>query len=261
MNQLVISFSKTKTVHVTQKGNFHMFTKKTICALCLLSISFAAQTKDMKQTLATAAQTKDMKQTLVTTLRNKKTSLSDFRKATESLAFLLANKASKHLEKQNIIIETPITKTTGTKLKNDIILVPVLRAGLSLVSPFMHFFKDKETKVGFIGARRNEETAIASIYYQHLPQISEYDDVIILETMLATAGTASLAIDILKKAGAKENKIIFVAILASKEGIKVLSDKYPEVKIVIAETDPTLNDKKYIVPGLGDFGDRFYGTD
>ena len=188
-------------------------------------------------------------------------SLSDFRKATESLAFLLANKASKHLEKQDIVIETPITKTTGTKLKNDIILVPVLRAGLSLLTPFMHFFKDKETKVGFVGARRDEETAQASIYYQYLPAISKYDDVIILETMLATAGTVSLAIDIAKKAGAQEDKIIFVAIIAAQAGIQKIKETYPKVKIVVAEVDHSLNDKSYIVPGLGDFGDRFYGTD
>ena len=200
-----------------------------------------------------------MKNTLLTILRNKETSAKEFRKASEKLAYLLAGEIADHLSKDSISIETPISPATGTQIKDEIILVPILRSGIALLTYFMQFFE--RAKVGFVGLQRDEKTAIAEQYYYKVPTIKPNDNVVLLDPMIATGGSAIAALHILKKAGASEEKIYFAAIIAAQEGIDAVKKVFPKITICVAHIDQELNDKKYIVPGLGDFGDRYFGTE
>lgn len=200
-----------------------------------------------------------MKETLLTTLRNKETKMSEFRAATEKLGYILATKISEYVESKTIKIETPLAPIYGKEIKSDIVLVPVLRSGLTLLNSFMKMFDS--AKVGFIGLERDEETAIARTYYYKFPIITKNTKVIVLEPMIATGGSACDSVRILKENGIKENQIIFASVIGATEGLTRIKKEYPEVKIIVSELDFSLNDKFFIVPGLGDFGDRFYGTD
>ena len=199
-----------------------------------------------------------MKQMLLTTLRDKNTKIQEFRLVTEKLAFSLLCSVVKHLEKDVVIVDTPLAKSTGYRLKNNVVIVPILRAALSLLPPFLKFFE--QAKVGFIGLKRDEKTAVAGLYYKNLPGISKTDDVIILDPMIATGGSGSYAIKILKENGVLEEKIIFVAVISSKEGEDRISRDFPKVRIICVHQDLKLNNEKFIIPGLGDFGDRYFGT-
>lgn len=199
-----------------------------------------------------------MKQILLTILRNKNTTIDQFRNASDQLGIILAHEVANLLKKETFDIETPIKNCSGSKLKNDIVFVPILRSGMALLHPFFTFFP--KSKVGFVGLQRDEKTAIASLYYEKIPPIKSSDDVIVLDPMVATGGSAIDAIKILLKK-TKEEKIVFAGIIGSKEGVDRLKKTFPKIKIVIAHIDKELNDKKFIVPGLGDFGDRFFGTE
>lgn len=188
-----------------------------------------------------------MKDTLVTILRDKNTSIDQFRKASEKLGFILASEVSQYLEKQN------------SSIKNNIVLIPILRSGIAFLVPFLNVFE--KARVGFVGLQRDEKTAIAKLYYDKIPPISQDDDVILLDPMIATGGSAIDALEILKKKGAREEKIIFVSIIGSIEGLELVQTKFPKIKIIVPAIDKKLDSKKFIVPGLGDFGDRFFGTD
>lgn len=199
-----------------------------------------------------------MEKVLLTILRDKKTTMPEFRNAAEKLALILAGKVFDYLEKKRINVQTPIAKFYGYKIKNNIVLIPILRAALSLLPAFLKFFEN--AKVGFIGLKRDEKTAIAKLYYKNLPKISKNDDVMILDPMIATGGSGVDAIKILKKNRVREEKIIFVAVISAKPGVDNIRKKFPKIKIICVQEDKRLNDKKYIIPGLGDFGDRFFGT-
>lgn len=200
-----------------------------------------------------------MKKALITILRNKKTTISKFRKTANQLGYILANETSNYLSKEKIKVITPLQEeANGYQLKNEIILVPILRSGIALLTSFMQFFET--AKIGFVGLQRDETTAIAKTYYYKVPKISEKEDVILLDPMIATGGSAIEALKILKKAGAQESKIIFAAVIAATEGIKKIKKEFPKIKIIVAQEDKQLNNKKFIVPGLGDFGDRYFGT-
>jgi len=199
-----------------------------------------------------------MKQILMSILRNKQTSMSEFREAANKLAFILAKETADLLEKEEIKITTPFGESKGYKFKNNIVFIPILRSALSLLYPFLEFFE--KAKVGFIGLKRNEKTAIADLYYKNLPKISNTDDVIILDPMIATGGSGIDAIKILIENGIKEEKMIFVSVICSKIGVEKIKNEYQKVKIIFTQQDDKLNDKKFIVPGLGDFGDRYFGT-
>jgi uracil phosphoribosyltransferase len=204
-----------------------------------------------------------MKQTFLTILRDKNTSGNDFRIAAEKLGYILANEAADYLEKKELNVETQLGNAKGTKLKNDIILVPILRSGIALLNPFLKFFENLgiEQRVGFVGLQRDEKTAIASLYYDKIPKINENSDVILLDPMIATGGSACDALKILVEKNIKEEKIIFAAVIAAEEGLKKVKTEFPKIKIIIPQVDKELNDKKFIVPGLGDFGDRYFGTE
>jgi len=199
-----------------------------------------------------------MKHKLLSILRNKSTTISEYREASEKLGLLLAQETAQFLEKKDIEIETPLAKATGVEFKNEIVLIPILRSGLVLLNPFLKYYP--EANVGFVGMRRDEVTAIPKLYYNNLPRISPMDDVIVLDPMIATGGSGSAALEILKKEGIKEEKIIFVAVIASEEGVDHIKNQFPKIRLTVVESDKELNAQKFIVPGLGDFGDRYFGT-
>lgn len=199
-----------------------------------------------------------MKDLLLTTLRNKKSSLSEFRSATEKLGALLAGESSQFIERIPTDIETPLATYPGSAFKFEVVLIPILRSGLALLPSFMKYYD--EAKVGFIGMRRDEETAIAHCYYESLPQMGVDTTVIVLEPMLATGGSAFSVITRLLEKGCKQEKITLVSVIGASEGVKKIQRELPNVHLVLAQYDTDLTTDKFIFPGLGDFGDRFFGT-
>ena len=163
--------------------------------------------------------------------------------------------ATKELLQVQVTVTTPLTDCKTNILGEGIAAVPILRAGLSMLEPVLELFPD--VKVGYVGLERHEDTAVARSYYMKLP-VLEGRSTLCLDPMLATGGSAAQAIGQLKVAGAKQ--VTMVCVIASPEGIAFLQQQHPDVAIVTAAVDERLNDKKYIVPGLGDFGDRLYGT-
>jgi uracil phosphoribosyltransferase len=195
----------------------------------------------------------------MTQLRNRETSRAQFQQAADRLAHLIAHETAKLIPMKKVEVVTPLDLTAnGVQFANSIILCPVLRSGLSLLAAFQTYFQ--EASVGMVGLERNEESAIARLYYCKLPPIKENDQVIILDPMLATGGSGTATIEILIQHGIKEENIILACLICCVEGRKAIETKYPKVKIIFAEEDARLNAKKFIMPGLGDFGDRYYGT-
>jgi uracil phosphoribosyltransferase len=199
-----------------------------------------------------------MKDILVSQLRNKNTTIEDFRKAADKLAEILAIESCQFLEKHNKQITTPICQTVGTFIDSKVFLIPILRAGLVFLPAFLKYYPD--SKVGFLGIKRDEATALPQRYYEKLSNLELQDSIFILDPMIATGGSALLAIEMLKNKGIKEERIKVIAMIASKEGALHLKTIYPLVELLIATIDDGLNDHKFITPGLGDFGDRYFGT-
>jgi uracil phosphoribosyltransferase len=189
-------------------------------------------------------------------LRNKDTSSRDFRMCLLELSQLMAYEVTKNQKLVSYKVTTPIQKTTGFKLKNKIVLVPILRAGLGMVDGFKVLLPT--AAIGHIGLYRDEKTLNAIEYYSKLPNGIAGTDVIILDPMLATGNSLVSAINLIKTYKPKTIKI--VSILASPEGIKRVASAHKDVIIFTAAIDKGLNDKGYIVPGLGDAGDRIFGT-
>ncbi|MBU1008041.1 uracil phosphoribosyltransferase [Candidatus Dependentiae bacterium] len=196
---------------------------------------------------------------LVTRLRKKESTIRQFRDASDDLAYVLASATIKYIPVKEIEIETLLAPTIGHEYKNNTILVPILRSGETLLHPFLQFFK--KATVGTIGLERDEKTAEASTYYEKFPKINPDDTIIILDPMLATGGSSGQTIDYVIKKGAEEENIIFVGVIAATAGINHILSKFPKIKkIIVAAVDIKLNDKSFIVPGLGDYGDRYFGT-
>ena len=202
---------------------------------------------------------REIKEIYLTNLRNKNTSISEFRQNAHALSHIIAQEALSHIETQTITIQTPIDTTTGLQIKTEIMLIPILRSGMSMLLPFLDYFKN--AKIGVIGLKRDEKTHIAHKYYQNFPKISKSETVIILDPMIATGSTGIATLKILTGLGVKEKKIIFASIINSIDGINAIKLEFPEVRILQAGIDNKLNKDKFIVPGLGDFGDRYYGTE
>ena len=192
----------------------------------------------------------------VTYLRHLETREYQFRLAVRRIAYILASEISKEFSTTEIEVETPLEITKGHKLAKQIVLVPVLRAGLSLVNSFIEMIP--QAKVGHIGLQRDEETLQPVDYYYKAPNHLDISTVIILDPMLATGGSASAAAQFLKDRGARE--LIMASLIASPEGISKMETDHPDVKIYTAVLDRELNDSGYILPGLGDAGDRTFGT-
>lgn len=199
-----------------------------------------------------------MKKTLITILRNRNTSVEQFRQATDQLGTVLAVESDALFPKATQLVDTPLAQTYGVRFKHEPVLVPILRSGLVLLPPFLRFHP--KARVGFIGTRRDEKTAIPELYYSNLPQFNADSPILLLDPMIATGGSAALAINVLKKAGAVEKQITLIAFIASPEGIMRFQKECPEVGLVVAQVDEGLDEKKRIIPGLGDFGDRYFGT-
>jgi len=199
-----------------------------------------------------------MKETILTTLRDQATRRGEFRRASQQLIAIMAQEASTLLPVKEKTIHTPLAETKGTYIGVPIVLVSILRAGLSMIPTFVDYFP--EASVGFLGMQRDETTAMAHQYYQNLPPLSASSYLFLLDPMLATGGTAEKAIEALLAAGAQEKNIIFVGIIAAKEGMRRIQNAFPDVRLLLTHVDAALDDARFIVPGLGDFGDRFYGT-
>jgi uracil phosphoribosyltransferase len=192
----------------------------------------------------------------VTVLRDVDTPSESFRAAVRRISSLLAVEISKNLKVSKIKVRTPLELTTGFNLAQQVVLVPVLRAGLGMVGGFLDIIPD--AKVGHIGLQRDEETLKPKQYYYKTPKNLRSSLVILLDPMLATGGSSSQAITNLKKRGSK--KIIFACIVASPEGLSRMKTDHSNVKIFCAALDRKLNERGYILPGLGDAGDRTFGT-
>ena len=189
-------------------------------------------------------------------MREKSTSTYIFKQNLDEIAMLMAYEVSKDFPLKLKDIETPICKTTGYELDKQIVLVPILRAGVGLVDGFRTIMPN--AKIGHIGMYRDEETLQPQEYYARFPKGLTESKVIIVDPMLATGGSADMAIQDILDRGAKD--IMLVCLVGAPEGVKFLQDKYPELDITLAALDDHLNDHGYIVPGLGDAGDRIFGT-
>lgn len=190
-------------------------------------------------------------------IRRKETGTKDFRQLISEIAMLITYEATRELELTDVEIDTPICKTTVKELGGKkLAIVPILRAGLGMVDGMLAMIPS--AKVGHIGLYRDPVTVKPVEYYCKLPEDCENRDVFVVDPMLATGGSAADAISLLKKRGAK--KIRLMCLISSPEGVKLVQEKHPDVDIYLASIDEKLNEKGYIVPGLGDAGDRLFGT-
>ena len=190
-------------------------------------------------------------------IRKKDTDTKQFREVIKEIAMLMAYESFKDVPTQEIVVETPLETTNQIVVKeNSIAIVPILRAGLGMVDGILSLFP--AAKVGHIGLYRDEETLEPQEYYCKLPTNIEEKVVMVVDPMLATGGSACDAIKLLKKRGCK--KIKFMCIIAAPEGVKKLSETHPDVEIFVSTLDRGLNEHAYILPGLGDAGDRIFGT-
>ena len=192
----------------------------------------------------------------LTFVRDKSTSTALFRRAMSNIGIVLAYHALSDFPLKETEIETPIQKTKGFIPASEVVVIPILRAGLSLVDGIINFMP--EAKVGHVGVYRDEETHQPVNYYDNLPEGIEKAYNLVVDPMLATGGSGSHAIKFLKENGAKN--IRFVCLIAAPEGIERLQNDHPNVPIITAAVDERLNENAYIVPGLGDAGDRYFGT-
>jgi len=193
----------------------------------------------------------------LTILRNKHTDTKTFRRVMDRISIILAYYALKHLQLKEVKVETPITETIGYEIDSHVIVVPILRAGLGLVDSIIRFIPD--AKVGHLGMYRDPDTKQPVDYYSKLPSGLDTGYALVVDPMLATGGSACDALHFLKKNGAKN--ITFMCLIAAPEGIQKVRLEHPDVRIITASIDEKLNEDAYIVPGLGDAGDRIFGTD
>ncbi len=192
----------------------------------------------------------------LTEIRDELTKQEQFRNAVSRISMILAAEIMKNAPLLEVTVKTPLEKTTGHVLRDGIILVPVLRAGLGMTSGFISLIPD--ARVGHVGIQRNESTLQPDVYYSKSPKTLNSSLTIMLDPMLATGGSASAALSYLKARGAK--KLFFACLVASPTGVQHLLDEHPDVPIYAAVLDRELNEKGYILPGLGDAGDRTFGT-
>lgn len=192
----------------------------------------------------------------ITNMRNKATSEELFRNSVKRISYALAMEISRYFDVKEVEVETPLEKTKGYELTHSIVLVPILRAGLGMMDAFLEIMP--KARVGHIGLQRDEETLLPVDYYYKTPKQLDKAKVILLDPMLATGGSSSAAISYLKKSGAKD--IYFASLISAPEGMNKVVEDHPDVIVFTASLDRELNEKGYIVPGLGDAGDRTFGT-
>jgi uracil phosphoribosyltransferase len=192
---------------------------------------------------------------ILTDLRDENTQASRFRELGKQLTYFLLIEATREVKTRHRLIRTPLAEFDGTDLGESIVVVPILRSGLTMLQPAVEMLQD--ISVGYIGMERDETTAVANTYYCKLPDL-QGKFVIIIDPMLATGHSAELALEAVTKQ--KPNKVVLVSMVVSPEGVRHLENLFTDVPIFTAAIDERLNSSKFIVPGLGDFGDRAYGT-
>jgi uracil phosphoribosyltransferase len=189
-------------------------------------------------------------------LRDKRTAPDRFRRAASRISVLLAAEALREVDSSDVTVETPLGPAPGRTITRDVVVVPVLRAGLGMLDAVLGLVP--HARVGHIGLQRDEMTAVASQYYAKLPARLASSFVLLIDPMLATGGSAVTALDLLRRAGAPAVRVI--CIVAAPEGVAAVQRHHPHVSIYTPVVDRGLDERKFIVPGLGDFGDRLYGT-
>ena len=189
-------------------------------------------------------------------MRDEKTCTKDFSQQLDEIASLMAYEVSRDLPVKDVEVKTPMAVCKTQMLAKDVILVPILRAGMGMTQGIRNLIPT--AKVGFIGLYRNEETLEPVEYFAKFPKNLDDSLVMVLDPMLATGGSSSAALDMIKKRGAKNIKL--VCLVGAPEGVKYVEEHHPDVDIYLAALDEKLNDIGYIVPGLGDAGDRIFGT-
>jgi uracil phosphoribosyltransferase len=190
------------------------------------------------------------------TLRETATNPQTFRHMAVRISLLLAAEATRDIPSQSVRVQTPIGPADGRRVTDRVVVVPVLRAGLGMLDAVLELIPT--ARVGHIGLQRDEMTAVASQYYSKLPPDMSGSFVLMIDPMLATGGSAVAALDLIRRAGGHDVRMI--CIVAAPEGIALVEEHHPDVHIYTPVIDEGLNAHKYIVPGLGDFGDRLYGT-
>ncbi len=189
-------------------------------------------------------------------LRDVRTRPPAFRSAANRISVLLAAEALREVPSTSGTVVTPLGPAAGQVVRGDVVVVPVLRAGLGMLDAVLQLLP--AARIGHIGLQRDETTAIASTYYSNLPSDLANSFVLLIDPMLATGGSAVAAIDLIKASGARTIRMI--CIVAAPEGVALVERRHPDVAVYAPAVDRQLNARKYIVPGLGDFGDRLYGT-
>jgi uracil phosphoribosyltransferase len=192
----------------------------------------------------------------LTKLRDQRTGSEEFRRGLGQVAALMVYEATRSFQTIPVSITTPLAKTRGARLRHEVILVPILRAGLGMLNSILQLIP--HARVGFVGLKRHEKTLKASVYHKSLPADVGSFEIILIDPMLATGGSAVAALNLLGQRGAR--KIRLVSLVASPEGIAHIHARYPELPIFTAAIDEKLNSHGYIVPGLGDAGDRLFGV-
>ncbi len=197
-----------------------------------------------------------LKEELLKTLRDENSRTSEFKEALKKLGLLLVSEALKLAETKTLTVKTPICEAQVKEISQEVVFIPILRAGLSLLPPALEVYP--EGRIGFIGVYRNEETLKPIPYYEKFPLLrgALY---VLLDPMVATGGTAEYAVERLTSLGVKEENVVFVSAVSAPEALRRL-EKYKEATLITASVDKGLNDRGFIVPGLGDAGDRFCGT-
>ena len=188
-------------------------------------------------------------------LRDKETDPEEFRDLARKAITFLLYEATADLPVRKATVKTPLKEAPAVLVESEVVAIPVLRAGLGLLPPVLELLP--KVSVGYIGLERDEETALARIYYNKLPALTGKIP-LLLDPMLATGGSGAQALDLIKEAGGTQTRM--VCIVAAPEGVRVIEERHPEVDIYAAALDEGLNDRAFIVPGLGDFGDRLFGT-
>ena len=192
----------------------------------------------------------------LTQMRQNSTTTKDFRENLDEIAELMAYEVCRDLPTRPIEIETPVSKCIGYELSKEVVILPILRAGIGLLDGIRRLVPT--AKVGFIGMYRDEETLEPHEYFAKFPNDLEHSIVMIVDPMLATGGSANDAINQIKKRGAKNIKL--VCLVGAPEGVQLIQKNHPDVDVYLAALDERLNEHGYIVPGLGDAGDRIFGT-
>jgi len=192
----------------------------------------------------------------LTRLRDKRTRPEEFRRVLGEVAALMLYEATRSLTVRSMAVQTPLASARGFRLQREVVLVPVLRAGLGMLDSILQLIPN--ARVGFIGLKREETTLRATSYHQSLPPDLKEFEVVLIDPMLATGGSAVAAMDLLSDLGARHVRL--VNLVAAPEGIRHVREHYPRLPIFTAAIDKKLNDRGYILPGLGDAGDRLFGV-